>query len=438
MSLMTRWSRGKVLPMAAGLVGLAAAGCSPGSDPTAPTTTTGAQGGTGGHAGGGTGGGAAAGGSGGSGAAGGGGPTGTAYYGCGIAGDSLNNHQVSTEDVDYRFRAASSSAITSLIWYDIAVVHDCPPAGGQTYGCGDGGIIGICIETDDGSPDHLPTGTSLGCLDVADPMSDGLRTELFPDPPAVTAGTLYHIRWSNSSPDATNNFISVDAEFVWDATVPRQPTVPDSDWAVFRGTTLQPRDTPIFQLGYADGTVQGQGYMENWVSTAPTISGAHQVREQFTVSGAERTVRSVSVRLNRDAASAGSSPLTITLAEADGTLIEQGTIPAAAFPAGSSSDTGDNHHAWGGYSFATPRTLLAGQSYHLVLTAPADTVYRAQPIRRGPTYGFTPDTFFGDGYGQYSTDGGATWSGFDQPGGSSNRDDADVQFYFTEQAPAGD
>jgi hypothetical protein len=47
------------------------------------------------------------------------------------------------------------------------------------------------------------------------------------------------------------------------------------------------------------------------------------------------------------------------------------------------------------------------------------------------SYGFIPATFFGDGYGQYSTDDGATWSGFDQPGGSTSNDIADVQLCFT-------
>jgi hypothetical protein len=268
-------------------------------------------------------------------------------------------------------------------------------------------------------------------VDVVDPMSDGLRTETFPSPPSVTAGTLYHIHWRNSSADATNNFISVDAEFVWDETVPRQPTIPDSDLAVFRGATLQANDTPIFQLDYANGVSQGQGYIENWVETAPSISGQNQVREQFTVSGDTRWATSVSLRLRRDSTTTGTSPLTVRLETAAGDVIEEGTIPAETFPLGSSTDTEDNHNAWGTYLFSSARELTSGESYHLVLTAPADTVFRAQPIRRGPTYGFTPATFFGDGYGQYSTDGGATWSGFDQPGGDTNRSDGDVQLFFT-------
>ena len=415
------------LLLAAAGLGATLPACSSSPETTTPATTTTSQGGGPGGAGGS----AAAGGTGASGGIGGSPVTGPGFYGPGVAGDSLNNHQVSTVDVDYRFRAATTSTIQSLIWYDIAEIIDCPPAGGQTYACGDGGIIHICIQTDDGSEEHLATGTSLGCLDVTDPLSDGLRTEAFPSPPSVTAGTLYHIHWNNTSPDATNNFISVDAEFVWDATVPRQPTVPDTDWAVFRGTTLQEHDTPIFQLDYADGTTQGQGYMENWVSTAPSISGVNRVREQFTVTGEDRTVTSVSVRLQRDSASTGTSPLTLTLETGDGTLVEQGEIAASAFPLGSITDASENHHAWGTYAFATAHTLASGQSYHLVLTAAPDTVYRAQPIRRGPSYGFTPATFFGDGYGQYSTDDGVTWSGFDQPGGSTNNDIADVQLYFT-------
>ncbi len=352
------------------------------------------------------------------------------FYGSGIAGDSLNNHQVSTIDVDYRFRAATSGQVTQLIWYNVPVIKSCPPAGGHTYACGDGGKIQICLQTDDGTSSHLATGVSLACIDVANPLSGSLRTETFPSPPSLVAGTLYHLHWHNNHSDPVNNFTSVDAEFVWDATVPRQPTIPDEDLAVFRGTTLQTQATPIFQLTYSSGVTQGQGYMENWVSTAATISGTQQVRERFTVSGGDKTVRSVSVRLQRDAAS-GTSPLSIRLETEAGTTIEEGTVPATAFPVGTAADTSSNHHAWGTYTFTAAHTLTSAQGYHLVLTAPASTILRAQAIRRGPSYGFVVPTFFGDGYGQFSTDGGASWSGFNQPGGSSNNTNADVQFFFS-------
>jgi hypothetical protein len=56
-------------------------------------------------------------------------------------------------------------------------------------------------------------------------------------------------------------------------------------------------------------------------------------------------------------------------------------------------------------------------------------VYQAYGVERGNNYDFKPPTYFADGCGQYSANGGP-WRGFDQPGGSSDNDNADVQFYF--------
>ncbi len=348
-------------------------------------------------------------------------------YGPGIGADSLNNHQISSIDVDYRFRAAVTGAVKNIIWYDIFT----PGTSDSGYSNGTGGSVRICLQTDDGTASHLASGTNLACVDDLAPKTGFFPVETFSTPPTLTAGQLYHIHWHNLDPSPDANHVSVDGIFVWDATTPRQPTYSDTDLAVFRGTTLQPRDTPIFQATYTNGTVQGVGYMEFWVATAPAVSGANQVREQFTVTGGDKVVSSLSLRMMRDSTSAGTSPLTVTLETVAGTIIERGTIPAVTFPLGTTNDTASNHNAWGTLTFSTPHTLTSGQTYQFVLSAPADTTYRVQPMERGNNYSFIAPTFFGDGFGQFSADGGTTWSGFNQPGGRTNNNNADVQFYFS-------
>jgi hypothetical protein len=346
-----------------------------------------------------------------------------AFYGPGIAGDALDNHQVADVDVDYRFRAATTSALQKLIWYNVHTIHSCPPKSGATYGCGTGGTMHICIQTDDGSADHLATGHDLACTDSTNLMTaPTFPVETFQSPPALTQGQLYHIHWHNTDPNPTLNFVSVDAIFTYNATVPRQPTIPDDDMAVFRGTTLRASDTPIFQLEYADGTVQGQGYMEMWIGQTADISGRAKVRETFTVSGQDRVAKNVTVRLNRVD---GSSPLTVTLETATGSVIEQGTIPSSSFTRSASASDAN----WATYAFSAPRTLASGQSYHLVLSTLPDTRYRTYGCERGNHYGFTAATFFGDGYGQLSTDDGVTWVGFSGAGRTDNKN-ADLQFHF--------
>jgi hypothetical protein len=138
--------------------------------------------------------------------------------------------------------------------------------------------------------------------------------------------------------------------------------------------------------------------MEVWSTNPKTISGAAQVRETFTVSGPSRTFTQVKVRLQR---LAGSSPLTVRLTEADGTLITQGTVPAAGVRTGVS--------AWATCTFPLPQALATGVSYNLTLGSPADTQYAAYPIRKGLDKGFSRNTCFADGCAQFTTTGSTGW-----------------------------
>jgi hypothetical protein len=383
-------------------------------------------------------------------------------YGPGLQFDVLDNMQAAQGDVDYRFRAAASSAVTGFIWYDVYVKGGATAgcSGAQCecdgYGCGTGGTIDICIYTDDGSPDHLPTdpltqqstGLQMQPLACASPsnLRSGtmLRTETFTTPPQLIAGTLYHLHWHNADPDPAKNFVSVDDDCVWHPSTPRQPNIPDADLAVLsiynNGekviVTPSATDTPIYQLNYADGTTQGQGYIGSWNGAPADITGASEVREQFTVSGADRTVSKVSVRVNRVA---GSSSLTVTLATSDGNILEQGEIPASQFPLGEAltSDSAASENvapAWGSYTFASPHLLALGQSYQLILSSPDNTKFQSYGIEKGSGYNFAISSYFNDGYGQFSLDNGNTWTGFTEPdgtlSGSLNHTNADMQFYF--------
>jgi hypothetical protein len=383
------------------------------------------------------------------------------HYGTGIQFDVLSNVQVAQGDVDYRFRAAASGAVRSFIWYDVYVrggdTADCSGTGCECdgYGCGTGGALQICLYPDDGTMDHLPTDPltqqstglqtpPLACVSPSNLRTGAVvRTETFSTPAPLVQGTLYHLHWHNSDPNPAANFVSVDDDCVWHPTIPRQPTVPDTDLAV---TTIYDNgqkvvvnpvatDTPIFQLNYANGATQGQGYIDSWNVAAADISGADKVRESFTVSGPDRAVTGVSVRVNRVS---GTSPLMVTLSTSAGNVIEQGEIPASQFPIGealtSVAATSENvTPAWGSFTFSSPAVLAQGQTYQLVLSAPSDTVYQDYEIEKGIAYNFSTSTYFGDGYGQFSSNDGNSWTGFMQPGGATNSSNADIQFFFTTQ-----
>jgi hypothetical protein len=338
--------------------------------------------------------------------------------------DSLNNTVIGGPDArstSYRFRATASAALRSIRIYVIGPTH----AG---YGAGTGGRFEATVRTDDGTAAHGPSSTILATATFV--PADGMPLVSFASPATLAAGTLYHVVFRNIDANPAANYASVDGLFMYQPTSPRQAAFADLDWGQpTRNGTGSWSDlsttVPIMQLTYANGVTAGLGYMEVWVRSPKTISGSTAVRESFTVSAANRSVGSFSVRLMR---LSGSSPLTVRLETAGGTLLEQGTIAASAIPVGTPGDHGGTGHAtWATYTFTTPRTLLAGQAYNVVLSAPADTSYSIFVVREGASYGFGTATTFADGHAQVTS--GSGWGPFSQDG-AGPLDQGDLQCYF--------
>jgi hypothetical protein len=295
------------------------------------------------------------------------------------------------------------------------------------YAAGTGGQILIELRTDDGTSAHNPTSTVLtsylltSYLNATPSIDFPIFT--FPTPANLVAGNLYHIVFTNVDPNPSVNYLSVDATYLQNPPDPWQPTVSNTDSAELlsnNGQSWQPRAgyLPILQLDYTDGWQEGMGYMEVWIGVPQNISGtANGVREQFTVSGAQRNVGSVAMRVARVS---GSDPLTVLLKDANGNVIEQGNIPASSFPSASS-------YTWVSYPFVSAHTLVPGNSYSLELATASSSTYQAFPIRKGVDYNFAGTTYYTDGYAQFKQSGG--WVGWTQ-WGVTNRTDGDLQFYF--------
>ena len=338
-------------------------------------------------------------------------------YGTAWGVNSLRNFEVGKtagRQLAYRFRAATSSVPESVHFYVKT---------GNGYSAGTGGRLRIELRSDDGTPGHMPSNTALASGSLSDPGTGGWNQVVtLSGARPLGAGQLYHIVFLNTDPDPVANYVSINT-LDNDGASPMQPGVSNEDLAVNR--ILQPGGgwscvcdgaTPIFALSYANGATQGQGYMDVKVSGTLPISGDNQVREIFTVSGGDRTVSRVSVRLRRTG-SAG--PLTVRLERNDGSVVEEGTIAASAV---------STSHAWVTYNFATNHTLASGQTYRLGLKATAGGTYEIYPLQEGSNYGFSVPSMFTDGRFQYSTDG-AIWTNFQ--GGT----EFDMQFYFTVVTP---
>ena len=343
-------------------------------------------------------------------------------YGSALSADALANTVLggpSLNSVSYRFEAKHASVLRSIrvffIWSLLKT----------GYQAGQGGTIQVSLLADDNSAAHLPNGPALATLSYGNILSKNNNyPELaFPYPVALAGGRLYHLVFTNVDPSPMTNYISLDGLYTDAQTAPMQPTVADANFALLvrSGTgAWKQREgfTPILELDYADGGSQGNGYMEVWSTNPKTISGDAMARETFKVSGPSHTFSKIMVRLQR---TAGSSPLSFRLEESDGTLIEQGTVPAASVLAGVPT--------WVTCGFPLTQALASGVAYHLTLSSPADTQYSIFPIRKGLDKGFSDNTAFSDGYAQYTISGNAGWTGWDM-WGTPNLTTGDLQFMF--------
>lgn len=348
------------------------------------------------------------------------------YYGSGIGSDGLANTTVgpSGNMVSYRFRAKHSGVLSQALIY---LISDHPG-----YAGGTAGTTLITLTTDDGTAAHNPTSTVLASYVMSDVLSlpspaRYFYTVHFASPPTLTAGQLYHMVFKSIDPSPTVNFLSVDDLYELNYSTAVQGSISATDAAVLLsedGGAWKPRSgfTPIYQLTFSSGVTEGIGYIEGWVGAPERISGTNAVRETFTVSGAEQQVSSVAIRVARVS---GNDSLVVRLENANGTLIEESTIPATAIPLSSS---GSPSYFWASLPFSSTYALTPGSTYHLDLEATSTSTYETFPIRKGYYYGFQATTYFPDGYAEFEQNG--SWTGWTE-WGAADRTDGDLQFYFS-------
>jgi len=353
-------------------------------------------------------------------------PVNLQYYGSGIGSDGLANTTVGPDGntVSYRFRAKHSGAVEQALIYLI------PDHAG--YAGGNGGTILVTMNTDDGTPLHNPTSKVIASYVISNVLSlpspaRYFYTLKFASPPTLTAGQLYHMVFKNISPSPTVDYLSVDDSYELNFSTPLQGAIVNTDAAVLLsdgGGAWAPRlgYLPIYQLDFQNGVTEGIGYMEGWVGSPRPISGTNAVREVFTISGADVKVSSVAIRVARVN---GNDPLVVRLENANGSLIEEGSIPATEIPLSSSSSPS---YFWAKFPLSAIYTLVPGDTYHLDLEASSTSMYQTFPIRKGLAYGFQNTTFFGDGDAEFGQSG--SWYGW-TAWGVANRTDGDLQFYFS-------
>jgi hypothetical protein len=351
------------------------------------------------------------------------------YYGNPWSANGLANLEVGRfpgRMVSYRFRASETADFTTAKVFFIFAVF-----GERSYANGDGGRVRIELRPDDGSQNHFPdmTVAPLTSTLIADPLNKtkgapiwGNDSHRSPDPRAgasfreipfpptkLQEGHLYHLVFGNPAADPSS-YTSLDLlNENRDVTANVQQAVSDTDWcAVFKPSgkdpwKAHPGVTPVLEIRYGNGRMQGLGYIDANAGTPQTIAGASTVRTTLTVSGEDKAVSHVFFRLRRNE---GAGDLVVRLEEGDGSRIEEGIAMATDLSRLPLAEARSSAMGWASYTFSATRVLAHGKTYHLVLRSPAGAGYQTYAMQFGDAYGWTAGNFR-DGWYEYATDGKA-------------------------------
>jgi hypothetical protein len=362
------------------------------------------------------------------------------YYGSLFGAGDLYNLDIGgkwRQSVSIRFRAITTDRLRSIRVF----FTDNRNAPG--YASGSGGKILIQVFADSGTANHEPSGAALTAINFSpnyvggkDPLGTSgiFRSLEFGEPITLSAGSLYHVVFSNVDPSPTNNYLGIDNNIVFNGE--SQPTITTLDLGLlFRDKTtsgwgdasrnfasIKPSSmSPIISLSYLSGRTQGDGYMEVWWQQPRYVSGVQGVREIFTPTKTIKALRTISIRLKR---LSGDIALSIRVTRLDGSLVAQTDIPASAIKL--------NRHDWATGVFAAPFDLALGTQYFLSLASVGN--YEVIAIRDGGAFGFGRETTFSDGYVQFNRGDGKGWQGWYgwSYEGAPNQVFGDLQFYLSD------
>lgn len=332
-------------------------------------------------------------------------------FGPGWVADSLANYEIGRFTgrlASYRFRADHTGTFKSIeVYFAFQSLCD------GCYANGNGGIIQVQVQTDDGTASHLPSGVVLGTAVITDPMKQWNRVVTLDTTVNAQSGTLYHIVFTNLSPDPVHNYTSIDTLYNAAGGTDSQPAAYTADLAVLtQADANHPLqvDTcrvPIFTVTYDDGYHQGQFYIDVRKNTVVGATG-FPVSEAFIVKDAKHVVSSLSIRLSPMVAA---GKISVAVANNTNQILALGTIDLTnAIP---------NVYNW--YTIAFPQISLFRGAYTIVMQPSNGAQFYISPIQQGTLYGFQWETIY---TGQCQVMSSSKWSG------CLGRTDLDIPFYF--------
>ncbi len=326
-----------------------------------------------------------------------------------VACDSKNNLMIGPMGrISHRFRASTSSLLLRVRWPQRWGLDS---QGREAYSGGDGGKIRISLQADVGGhpsgvplaacPDYVP-GNAWNTIQG----NSKYYEHSFTTPYTVTKGTVYHVVFENVHSNPAANWISTNEIFSWEPTNPIQPTLDPitaclndkGGWQI----TQSNKNTPVMDLTYADGTHDGQAYIQSMRDYRAPVQGANKVRQRFTRSGPDMAVTTLGLKIMR---ASGSTPLTVQ-------IIGNGETRTLTFPASSVYLGNDDLDAtkpsgrWITDTFPA-LNIRQGVMYDILLSTDTATRYVVVPVREGHQEGFRSFAFR-DGQAEKSS--GGAWA----------------------------
>jgi len=333
-------------------------------------------------------------------------------FGGGWTADSLSNVEIGRfagRVVSYRFRASHTGTFRAVELYLIfrTICDGC-------YADGDGGVIQVQIQSDDGTSYHLPSGVSLGSTIITNPMQKWNRVVQFSNTVSIQADTLYHIILTNLDSDPIHNYISIDSLYNTAGGTDSQPAANTTDLAVLvqldskHAMQVNTHLVPIFSIYYDDGYRQGQTYIDV-LQNALLVTAGMQVSEAIVVNDNDHTFDRVSVRFN-PAAACGDIRVTIT--DSTNRVLANGSIDLTKIVGGG--------YAWYTVSFGSI-LFSKGAGYSVALAPENGAQFYISPIQQGTQYGFQWENRY---LGHCQVFSQSQWTG------CLSRTDTDIPFYF--------
>lgn len=354
---------------------------------------------------------------------------GVGIYVCGLNYADLN---ISSTRPAIKFVCERTGTVSGVKYH-----HRVNQPGQTGYSAGDGGIIRAKLHAyNNGQPGAVLAQTSVFTPNLSAGQGTNIPGKLLTltSPVQITAGTRYFWVWYNEHANPSSNYSGFNSmqalQHDFNNNCPGNqgigmfPVFGSNHW-VMRGSATYAfnHKNPLFTTVYTDGGQIGQQVVTNRRDDRATVSGSNRIRQRMTPS-TDRTVRWVYANCFKTI-DQSSINMTVQVKNSAGTVLATATIPASAIgydpdilsKENLQNNTNDPQTASGEFRQAPwtkgllsqQLTLQAGTTYFVEFSASAGSGINFLSMQVLNTNNYN-DPRYQEARGQFSTNGGSTWT----------------------------